>query len=408
MPVYEYQGIDKSGKNTKGTIDAESERSARQKLRGLSIYPTSVKEAFDVANKKSKDVLQYFQSNKLSTKDLSIATRQLATLIGAGLPLVTALSSLSNQAESPILKRIATDVKENVQEGESLSKSLDKFPKSFPKLYINMVAAGEAAGNLHGVLEDLADYLEAQVALKSKIRSALMYPVVMMIVCFLVIALLFIFVIPNIVEIYTKQGAILPLPTQIMIGISDFLKNYWWSIPIFAFLLISLIRWYYKTSQGRSNIDRLLMKLPVFGPTYLKINTARVAQTLGTLLNSGVQLLKAMDITKKIISNIHIVEALENAKEGVREGKSLAQELSKSNLFPSMLMQMISVGEQSGELESMLDRAGTAYEKEVNSTVESLTSIMEPVLMVIVGGIVLCIVISVLLPMADLIEVIGG
>jgi general secretion pathway protein F len=405
MPVFEYVALDKFGKQIKGSLDAESVRAARQRLRKLGIFPTSVQEGSDKSENK-KDLLRKFKSERVKPKDNAVATRQLATLVGAGLPLVSALSALIEQTEAPVLRKIFLDVKEQVQEGSSLSRALGRHPKSFPNLYVNMVNAGEESGTLDSVLLNLADHLEASVALRTKIRSALTYPIIMLAFCTLVIIGLFIFVIPNVVEIFLKQGAELPTPTKIMIFISNFLISYWWSIPIALAGAIFGFRSYYKSEHGRRSFDRFLLRLPVFAPIYTKVITARTSLTLGALLGSGVQLLKALDITKKIMGNVHVVEAIQNAKEGVHEGKSLASELKRSGVYPSMLCHMIAVGEKSGELESMLSKAGKAYEQEVNSTLDGLTSLLEPVMMIIVGGVVLAIVVSVLMPMADLIEVI--
>ncbi|MCB0336222.1 MAG: type II secretion system inner membrane protein GspF [Bdellovibrionales bacterium] len=407
MPVYEYIAIDPSGKKVKGNIDADNIRVARQKLRTQKIFPTDIKEGKAGAASRSKsDVSTYFKSNKIKPGQLAAATRQLATLIGAGLPLTNALQALSDQTDSEALQRTIIDIREQVEEGSSLSKALGKYPKSFSRLFVNMVAAGEASGTLQDVLDNLADHLEASLALRSKAISALIYPTVMVVFCSLVILLMFIFVIPNVTEMFKQQGATLPLPTQIMIGISDFLIAFWWTLPLFVGLGVALVRWYYQQERGRSKIDRLLLRLPIFGPIYLKIGTARVTQTLGALLRSGVELLRALDITHNIIGNVHMRAALVDARDGVKEGKSLAKELKNSELFPAMVIHMIAVGEKSGSLAQMLTRAGNAYETEVSNTLDGLTSLLEPLLMIVVGGVVLCIVISVLLPLVDLISVV--
>lgn len=406
MPIYEYRALEPSGREKRGTLDADSLRAARQRLRSLSLFPTEIREGAEIGQAKSRDIKQYFRTNWVSVKDLSVATRQLATLVGAGLPLVSALQALADQTESFTLKRVIIDVRENVEQGSSLAKSLGNYPKSFPALYVNMVAAGEASGTLDTVLENLADYLEAQLELRRQISSALLYPALMLVVCTLVVLGLFMYVVPRIVEIFTKQGADLPLPTKIMIAISNFLISYWYLVALAVVACIALARWYYRQPAGRSNVDRLLLRLPLFGSLYTKISTARVANTLGTLLKSGVGLLTGLEITKNIVGNVHMVKALEDARDGVREGRSLARELGRSGLFPTMLGHMIAVGETSGELEGMLQKAGRAYQSEVNATLSGLTSLLEPLMMIIVGFIVLCIVISVLLPMADLITVV--
>lgn len=408
MAIFEYTAIDKGGKSIKGSIDAETSRSARQKLRAKGLYPTEIKEGHEAAVDKSRDVLAMIKKDKVALKDLAVATRQLATLVNAGLPIVDSLTALSDQVESQTLKRIIIDVRDDVKEGSALAKAIGKFPKSFPRLYINMVQSGEASGSLDAVLENLADYLEAQLELKRKVTSSLFYPILMLIFCTLIIIALLTFVVPSIVDIFIKQGATLPLPTRIVLGISNFITGYW---PILVLAVIGIVlatRAYYRQERGRFNVDKWLLQLPIIGSLFLKINTARIARTLGTLLTNGVGLLEALTIVRNIIANVHLSGALVNAKEGVREGRSLAIELKKAGIFPPMLMHMIAVGEKSGALEPMLVKAGAAYEREVNATLSGLTSLIEPIMMIVMGFIVFAIVISILLPMVELINIVQG
>ena len=407
MPVYEYVAINQAGRKIKGRVDAENERVARQRLRRDQLYPTSLLETSAAAKEKSRDVMKYLQSERVSLKELSLMTRQFATLITAGLPLVSALQALGEQTDSPVMQRVLVSLREQVQEGDSLAKSLSGHPKIFPRLYTNLVAAGEASGTLDQVLERLADYLEGQLELFGKVRSALTYPVFMLVICFLVIVGLLVGVIPQIVDVFVKQGLELPLPTQIVIGTSDFLITYWWLMILIALMCVLLLVRYYKMEDGRKNIDKLLLRLPIVGPVYIKILTSRIASTLSALIGSGVELLRALEITKNIIGNVHVVKLLEDAREGVREGKNLSREIMKANILPTMLSRMIAIGEKSGELETMLEIAAKTYDNEVNSTLEGVTSLLEPLLMVTVGGIVLIIVISVLLPMTELINVVA-
>lgn len=406
MPLFEYVAIDAAGKQTKGTVDAENIRSARQRLRAQKLFPTEVREGAVEQTAKTKDVVRYIRTPQVSLKDLSVATRQLATLVAAGLPLVSSLLALADQTENNTLKRILIQVKEEVEEGSTFAKSLGKYPKVFPNLYINMVASGEASGTLDTVLSNVADYLEGQVELRRKVWSALTYPILMLFMCGAVVVGLLVFVIPSIVEIFVKQGAVLPLPTRMVIALSDFLISYWYLIALAVAGISVGIREYYRKESGRDRIDKLLLKTPLYGPLFIKISTARVAKTLSALLSSGVGLLGAIDITKNITTNVHMRRALDDARTGVQEGKSLARELTKSGVFPVMMSHMIAIGEKSGALEGMLDKAGKAYENEVNATLGRLTSLLEPLMMVFVGGIVLVIVVSVLLPMADLITII--
>ncbi|MBX7137280.1 MAG: type II secretion system inner membrane protein GspF [Oligoflexia bacterium] len=404
MPLYEYTAISGSGRNTKGSIDAENVRAARQRLRGQGIFPTTIKEGQSAVENKTRDVKKYFLSNRVSAFELSVATRQLATLVGAGLPLVSALAALADQSESEVLKRTIVSVRENVEQGASLARALGEFPKVFPRLYINLVASGEASGTLDTVLDNLATHLEAQMKLRNKVLSALAYPALMLVICTLVITALLVYVVPKIVAIFQKQNLALPLPTQIVLGLSHLVTSYWYLLILSVLLALMGAQWYYRNPQGRARIDAWMLKLPIVGNLYIKISTARACRTLSTLLSSGVELLTALDIVRNIVNNVHMIAAFERARDGIREGRSLAQELSKSAIFPTMLCHMIAVGEKSGELESMLSRAATSYENEVEAALSGLTSLLEPLLMVIVGGIVLFIVLSILLPMADLIS----
>ncbi len=406
MPVFEYAALDRTGKSIKGSIDAENVRAARQRLRTQGVFATDIKESLKAISEPSRDVKRFFVSNRVNTSELAVATRQLSTLAGAGIPVVEALNALSDQIESITLKRIIIDVKEKVQEGSSLAKAMDQFPKAFPRLYINMVASGEASGTLDAVFENLADYLEAQVELRRKISSSMFYPVLMLCFCVLVVIGLLAFVVPNIVDIFIKQGAKLPLPTAIMLSISHFITSYWPLLLLAGIGAGYFIRWYYKTEKGRSSFDLKILKFPIIGSLILKINCARIARTLGTLLQNGVGLLEALTIVKNIVGNVHLANAIENARDGVREGKSLSKELSRAALFPPMLTHMIGIGETSGRLESMLAKAGKSYENEVNATLSGLTSLIEPIMMIGLGGVVFSIVISILLPMVDLVSLV--
>ena len=406
MPVYEYVALTAAGKKLKGTVDADSLRSARQKLRTQNVFPTDIKESLQAAQKKStKDVKTLFARDRVSLKEVTIATRLLATLAGAGLPLVSALQSLAEQLESVVFRRIIFDIKERVEQGSSLAKALGQYPKVFPRLYINMIASGEASGTLETVLENLANYYEAQLELRRKISSALFYPVMMFTFCTLVVVALVSFVVPKIVDIFIKQKVELPLPTKLVIGLSNILTGYWWLIIGVIVISIYSTAAYYRTPKGRSWFDTTLLKLPVYGELYRKVSTARIATTLGTLLAGGVQLLAALDIVRNIVGNTHMAKALEDARDGVREGKSLAKELSKSGYFPNLLSQMIAIGEKSGKLEAMLAKAGHTFSSDANSAISGLTALIEPIMILLLGLVVFTIVISVLLPMTELMNI---
>ena len=409
MPIYEYTALNATGKKVKGLVDADTLRAARTRLRTQNIFPTDIKESIKAAKDNKQNVKNLF-GDRVSLKELTVATRLLATLSNAGLPLVSALLSLSEQVESPTLKRNIVDIKERVEQGSSLAKALAAYPKVFPRLYVNMVQSGEASGTLDTILDNLSDYYEAQMELRRKISSALFYPILMFGFCTLVVIGLVTFVVPNIVEIFIKQKIDLPLPTRAVIGLSNALTGYWWAIIGFVALAITLTRYYYRQPKGREWFDAKLLKAPLFGPIYKKIATARVASTLGTLLNGGVELLQALDIVKNIVGNVHMRKALEEARDGVREGRSLAKELAKSGYFPNLLSQMVAIGEKSGKMENMLSKAGKSFTAEVNAAIAGLTSLIEPLMMIVLGGLVFSIVISVLMPMTKLMQAVrpGG
>ncbi|RME58040.1 MAG: type II secretion system protein GspF [Candidatus Dadabacteria bacterium] len=409
MPVYEYTAIDKTGRTIKGTVDADTVRAARSRLRQNGIFPTDLKEASQAHKGLAlrADIKKYFQSNTIPLKELAVVTRSLATLLGAGMPLVSALNALIEQSESAAAKRVLVGVKEKVEDGLSLSKALSSYSKTFSRFYINLVAAGESSGALQQVLEKLASHLEAQYELIKKIRSALIYPAIMLFLSTAVIIVLFVFVIPKVVDIFLKQKITLPFLTKVMLGFSHFLVNKWYFLAIGALALIIGVKQYYKSEKGRRKIDAMLLNLPLFSPIYTKIVTARVASTLGVLLTSGVELLRALEITKNIVGNIIIREALEKVREEVREGSSLYSAISKTGVFPPLMCKMIDTGEKSGQLDSLLVLVGKNYEKDVKASLDALPSIVEPLLIILVGVIVLITVISVLMPMMELINIVG-
>ncbi len=407
MPVFEYVALNTAGKKLKGTLEADTVRTARQRLRSQNIFPTDIKESAEASKEKSQDVKRLLGSDRVKLKDLTLATRLLATLSNAGLPLVAALLALADQLEHRGLKRIVVDIKERVEQGSSLAKALAAYPKVFPRLYVNMVTSGEASGTLDTVLENLADYYEAQLELRRKVVGALTYPTVMFSFCILVVLLLVAFVVPGIVEIFVKQKLSLPLPTRIVIAFSDLVLGYWWAMALGVAGIVAGVRRYYATAAGRDRIDKLLLKLPVFGEIYRKVSTARVASTLATLLGGGVELLGALDIVRNIVGNVHMRQALEEARDGVREGRNLSKELSKSGFFPPLLCQMVGIGEKSGKLESMLIKAGKTFTSEANAAIAGLTSLLEPFMIIFLGLVVLIIVVSILLPASQLMTMMG-
>lgn len=405
MAVFEYKGLSDNGKQVKGIVDAESLRTARYSLKQKGIFPTELNEAQLKPNaKEGFNVSIDFSNKKVSTFQLAITTRQLSTLISAGMPLVEALRSLSEQTENTRLKSIVAEVSDQVNEGSTFADGLKEFPRVFPRLYVNMVASGEASGTLDMVLERLADLLEGQAILKRKVISALFYPIIMIVLCMGIVALLLTFVVPQITAIFEKQGAVLPVPTRLVIFVSDvFQTPAFWILGVGGVSLLAIFyKKYTATERGRYRVDKIKLKLPLAGPIILKVGTSRLSRNLGTMLESGIQLLNALSISKNLVGNAVLEEAVEKAAEGVREGKSLAKELEKANVFPKLLIHMSAIGEKTGALDDMLKRAAASYESEVEALITGLTSILEPILIIMLAGIVGTIIASVMLPMLEL------
>jgi len=403
MPVFEYTALNDKGKKLKGIIDAQSTAAARQKLRDSNIYLIDLQESSGA--KKSISLKQPLGGlfGKVGSREVTVMTRQLATLLGAGLPLVQSLTTLIAQTSHPQLKTILSRVREEVNEGNSFSQTMTHYPQVFPAFYLNMVRAGEASGTLHLVLERLADFSEKQQALKGRVQAALAYPLFMFLIGSVVLFFLVTFVVPNVTRIFDEMHQTLPLITIILIGVSRFLETFWWVIVaglIGAF--VALKYFLSKTQKGRTLLDRTLLALPVIGQMNRKMAVARFSRTLGTLLESGVPLLASLEIVRNIVGNSLISAAIQKAGHDVREGQNLSAPLARSGLFPTIAVEMISVGEQSGNLEPMLYRIAEAYEKEVESSITMLTSLLEPIMILVMGLAVGFIVVSILLPIFEM------
>ncbi len=403
MPVYEYSALDVKGKAASGIIDADSAFSARQKLRASRYFPVAIKEIHETAARKQQSapsVSQYF--SRIKASEVAAMTRQLATLIGAGFPLVSALDTLVSQTKSRGFQKCLAKLKDSIVEGNSFAASLSLFSGTFSPLYINMVSAGESSGTLEIVLERLADITEGQQALNNRIRSALAYPILMSLIGMSVLFFLLTFIVPSVSSIFAEMNQALPTPTQMLIHTSNAVKAYWWIILLAgAALFFSLLR-LKKTPKGRRFYDGVMLKLPVFGTLVRKLAVARFARTLSSLLENGVSLLSALDIVKNIAGNVLIADAVDEAAGEVGKGQGLGKALADSDAFPNLSIQMIHVGEQSGDLEPMLNKIADVYENEVESTVLSMTSLLEPVMILLMGVIVGFIVISICLPIFEM------
>ena len=396
MPIFSYKGLDRTGKEIKATLNTDSIISAKQKIKSMGIMLIDIKE------KKAKEGISFSFGKKVKVQDLALMTRQLATLVKAKIQIVEALAALQDQVDNDHLKVVLSEVKSDVNEGSSLAKSMGKHPKVFNNVYINMVEAGEASGTLEIVLLRLADFTEAQMKLKNKIQSAMTYPILMAFIGFGMMNVIFIFVIPKIAKVFTAMKKDLPLPTQIAIGISHFMQHYWWALILGIILGIWLFFKYINSNSGKKRWHGLILKLPIFGVLVKMINVSRFCSTLATLLASGVPILTAMSIVKNLVPNVWMNLAIEKAKENISEGGSIATALKESGYYPSMVTHMITLGERSGELESMLKIVSENYEEQVDSKISGLTSLLEPLMMVGMGLAVGFIVMAVVVPMMDM------
>lgn len=406
MPVYEYTGVNAKGKKVNGVEDAENPRALRDVLKGRGIYVTESNEGSDKKISKGKGLnreIEFPWSNRVSMDDVAIMTRQLATQQKAGIPLASCLNALVEQSEQDALKRVLSSIRQKVTEGSSLAAAMADHPKVFSPLYINMIRAGESSGNLDLVLLRLADFLEDQSKLRSQVQSAMIYPILMIIVSAGVVGFMMAVVVPRITEIYSDQGQTLPFVTRTLIGISSFFSS--WKVLILIAVVGGGIYWFRNwkaTETGKEAWDTYILKVPVVGPLVRMIAMARFSRTMATLLSSGVQLLAALDIVKNILGNTVLVRVVEQARLNIREGESIAIPLKRSGEFPPMLTHMIAIGEQTGALEEMLDNVADSYEQQVENKLQGLTSILEPMMIVVMGGVVGIIVFAIIQPILQL------
>ena len=401
MPVYKWEGKTAKGAVKKGEMEAPSEAAIRIHLRQQSIVPTKI-------DSKGKEInIPSPFKKKVQQRMVAVFTRQLATMIDAGLPLVQSLEVLSSQQDSKVFKDVLRTIREDVEGGSTFAGALKKHPTTFNELYTNLVVAGEEGGILDTILNRLASYIEKAEALKKKVKSALVYPATIVTVAVGVVIILMIFVIPVFETMFKSAGQSLPLPTVIVLAMSKMFKKY---ILIFApalILLFFLFKRYYKTENGRAVVDRLLLKLPVFGPLFRKIAVARFSRTLGTLVSSGVPILDGLGIVSRTSGNRAIEIAIMNARASIREGETIAEPLGRSSLFPPMVIQMIAVGESTGALDTMLSKIAEFYEDEVDVAVANLTSLLEPLLMIFLGIVIGGVVIAMYLPIFNMASAVG-
>lgn len=396
MPQFRYTARSNAGKMIEGVIEAPMQRAALDKLRGQRVTVMSVTEV-KAAGGSLLDKIPLFKGG-VKSKDLVVFSRQLATLVSAGVPIVQGLNLLTEQIQSPVFKKIIGAVRSDIESGIAIADAMKKHPKAFSELYVSMIRAGETGGVLDSILERLSVYLEAAEELKGKVKGAMVYPIVISGVAMSVTLFLLVAVIPTFKTVFASFGSGLPLPTQVLLTISDFLRDHFlWLLLVPIGAGVGLGQWR-KTEKGRRVIDRLLIRIPVFGDLLKKVAVAKFTRTLGTLIKSGVPILQALDTVAKTAGNRVVEEAIMKCRESIREGEKIADPLKQSGIFPAMVIQMISVGEETGNLETMLNKIADFYDQEVDTAVKAMTSLIEPVIICVMGVVIGAIVICMFLP----------
>ena len=393
MPVYQWVGKNRKDEVQKGEVEAVSEEAVKAQLTRQRITPTKVK-------KKPKDLFENvsFLQPKVKERDVILFARQFSTMIDAGLPIIQCLDILYSQQANATFKRMLKEIKESVEGGATLAEALKKFPKQFDNLFVNMIAAGEAGGILDAILRRLAAYMEKAAKLKAQVKGAMTYPVVTLIIAVLVLAVILVFVIPVFEEMFADFGGELPMPTQIVVAMSDMVKSKIIYIIVGLVFFIIAFKKFYGTEKGREFVDKMLLKVPVFGDLLRKVAVAKFTRTMGTMLASGVAILEALDIVAKTAGNKTVEKAVYNVRKGISEGRTMADPLAQSGVFPSMVCQMISVGESTGALDAMLEKIADFYDEEVDQAVENLTALIEPFMLVFLGVTIGGLVIAMYLP----------
>ncbi len=408
MPVYEYEALLSSGRKERGVLDAESEAAVRKKLRAADKYLVTIRQT-----RKKGGIIESTMSNRFSLverikpSEINMITRQLATLLDAGIPLDNALASIIDQSVNPSVKKLIAHIKESVSEGEPLSQALGQYHRFFPTMYVHMVRAGEVSGRLDKVLNRLADSGEKQEEIKAKMKAALVYPIFMAIIGTAILFLLVAYVVPNIVQVFGEMDKMLPLPTTILIVISTFFNRYWWLLLLALVALFALFQTSIRSKRGKYVWDLIKLRLPVVGTIVRKVIITRFAATMKSLLESGVDIIDSLEIIKRIIDNDHITAVLDDAIEHINKGKNMASAFSGSPWFSPMFVQMVAVGEASGQLEAMLDRVASATERDVDAAILGMTSLIEPIMIISMGLIVGLIVLSILLPIFEMNQLVG-
>ena len=393
MPVYQWVGTNRKNETRKGEMEAANEKAVRSNLARLRITPNKIK-------KKPKDLFENVSwlQPRVVQKDIILFARQFSTMIDAGLPIIQCLEILYTQQGNKTFKRMIKEIKEQVEGGATLAEALKRFPKCFDNLFVNMIAAGEAGGILDAILRRLAAYMEKTAKLKSQVKGAMTYPIVTLIIAVLVLGVILIFVIPVFEEMFADFGGELPVPTKIVVAASEMVKSKILYIIIGIFIFGFATRKFYATEKGQDMIDALMLKIPVFGELLRKVAVAKFTRTMGTMLASGVAILEALDIVAKTAGNRTVEKAIYDVRSGIAEGRTMADPLQESGVFPAMVCQMISVGESTGALDAMLEKIADFYDEEVDQAVENLTALIEPFMLVFLGTTIGGLVVAMYLP----------
>lgn len=400
MPHFAYTAIDASGRTVRATMEADNEQLVLSKLRDQSMHCTDIKKAGKAARTGGISV----GKKKLKPKSIVVFSRQFATMIDAGIPILRCLDILSGQMKDPVMKEAVVTVTQDVKSGMALNEAMLKHPHVFSKLYINMIRAAEIGGILDTILDRLAGFLEYEADIRGKIKGAMMYPVLVLIFSQLMLFVLFSFVLPKFKEIFNGMDVELPPVTAALFSMGDFMQKFWWLILLMVAGIIFGIKAYGKTPKGRYQIDYLKLKIPIVGELNLKMSIARFSRTFGTLINSGVPMLRSLEIVGETLGNAVLTQAIDNTRTSIKEGQKLSQPFFQSGLFPNMVTTMIDIGEESGRLSEMLTKVGDFYDQEVEATVKGLTSMIEPMLIIFLGVVVGFIAISIMTPIFKLVN----
>ena len=407
MGAFEYVAVDSGGKQRKGVLEGDTAKQVRQLLRERSLLPVEVNEVAQQGGTKDQPTVSLAVRRGISALDLALLTRQLATLVRAGMPLEEALQAIGEQTEKPRLKTILLGVRSKVMEGHTLASGFQDFPNAFPEVYRATVAAGEQAGHLDMVLERLADYTESRHALRQKVSNAMIYPLALTLIALGIISMMLVYVVPKVVSVFRSTGNELPVLTRGLIATSDFLQDWWWLVLAAIFLIVWVVRATLAKEGPRRSFHRALLRAPLLSRLARGLNTARFTRTLSILTSSGVPVLEALRISASVVTNLPMRDAIEEAAVKVREGGAIGRALATNRLFPPMTIHLIGSGEASGELDDMLERAASHQEREMDSLIEVMLGVMEPLIIVAMGIVVVLIVLAILLPIFQINQLVG-